>query len=519
MFKSLRWVMSLLGAIGVAAAMAVAAQGYYFIQKLDASASKVYAGKDVVADILPPPMYLIETRLVLSLMLDGSMSAADGKKRFDELTTEYDQRVEFWKKNPPFGLEAKLLGEQHRAAQAFLAAARSQVVEPFAAGKADVARTNLPTVHALYQQHRAGVDATVVDANAFAASSMQEFDAMHAFSVTAMVVTALVAAAVVFVVYRLVLASIQKPVRGSTQAAKLIAAGDLATHVALDPGRTDSLGALQEALQTMREGLNSTVSSVRLVADNVSNASAEIAQGNHDLSARTESQASALEETAASMEELTSVVNQNAQAAQQAERLAQQAAEVAERGGAAVGQVVETMKGINDSSREIAGIVSVIEAIAFQTNILALNAAVEAARAGEQGRGFAVVASEVRSLAGRSAVAAKEIKALIDASVDRVSHGSTLADQAGATMDEMLRSTQQVSTLLTEISAASREQSSGISQIGEAVSQMDQVTQQNAALVEEIAAAASSLKVQAAELVRQMSQFTVEGGHEVPRLS
>jgi methyl-accepting chemotaxis protein len=177
------------------------------------------------------------------------------------------------------------------------------------------------------------------------------------------------------------------------------------------------------------------------------------------------------------------------------------------------------MKGINDSSREIAGIVSVIEAIAFQTNILALNAAVEAARAGEQGRGFAVVASEVRSLAGRSAVAAKEIKALIDASVDRVSHGSTLADQAGATMDEMLRSTQQVSTLLTEISAASREQSSGISQIGEAVSQMDQVTQQNAALVEEIAAAASSLKVQAAELVRQMSQFTVEGGHEAPRLS
>ncbi|CAM8653019.1 Methyl-accepting chemotaxis protein (MCP) signalling domain containing protein [Comamonadaceae bacterium] len=177
------------------------------------------------------------------------------------------------------------------------------------------------------------------------------------------------------------------------------------------------------------------------------------------------------------------------------------------------------MKGINDSSREIAGIVSVIEAIAFQTNILALNAAVEAARAGEQGRGFAVVASEVRSLAGRSAVAAKEIKALIDASVDRVSHGSTLADQAGATMDEMLRSTQQVSTLLTEISAASRAQSSGISQIGEAVSQMDQVTQQNAALVEEIAAAASSLKVQAAELVRQMSQFTVEGGQEASRLS
>ncbi len=339
--------------------------------------------------------------------------------------------MDYWTKNPPFGLESKLLGAQHTAAQAFMAAARSQIVEPVLAGQADAAKANMATVHALYLQHRAGVDMTVAEGNALEVAVMKEFDDTHAFSVTAMLITALVAAAVVFVVYRTVLNSIQKPVHASTQAAKLIAAGDLATHTTMDEGRNDSLGVLQEALQTMRTGLNQTVSSVREVAESVSTASAEIAQGNHDLSARTESQASALEQTAASMEQLTAVVNQNAESAREANVLAKQAADVAQRGGEAVAQVVDTMKGINDSSRQIAGIVSVIEGIAFQTNILALNAAVEAARAGEQGRGFAVVASEVRSLAGRSAEAAKEIKALIDASVERVAHGSSLADNAG----------------------------------------------------------------------------------------
>lgn len=510
MFKSLRWVMALLGSIGVIAALAVAAQGYLFIQKLDSSANKVYAAKDVVADVLPPPMYLIEMRLVLSMMLEGSLSPADGQKRFDELAAEYSQRVNYWKNNPPYGLEAKLLGDQHSAANSFISTARSQIVQPLIAGQAELARKNLGAVHVMYLKHRTGVDATVVEGNAFAEATMKEFEDTRSSSNKLMIMTALLAAAAVFAIYLAVLASIQKPVRASTRAAALIAAGDLETQTVMDEGRTDSLGVLQESLQTMRVNLNQTVSSVLDAAESISNASSEIAQGNTDLSIRTENQANALQQTASSMEELTSVVNHNAESAMQADLLAQQAADVARRGGSAVSKVVETMRGINESSSQIAGIVNVIESIAFQTNILALNAAVEAARAGEQGRGFAVVASEVRLLAGRSADAAREIKALIDSSVERVTQGCTLADNAGATMTDMLEATQRVSSILAEISTASREQSAGISQVSNSVSQMDQATQQNAALVEEIAAAASSLKVQASELVRQMARFTVD---------
>jgi len=226
-----------------------------------------------------------------------------------------------------------------------------------------------------------------------------------------------------------------------------------------------------------------------------------------DLSARTESQASSLEETAASMEELGAQVNQNADNARQANQMAQNASSVASQGGEVVGQVVETMKGINESSRKIADIISVIDGIAFQTNILALNAAVEAARAGEQGRGFAVVASEVRSLAGRSAEAAREIKALIDASVGRVEHGSILVDKAGTTMAEVVQSIRRVTDIVGEISSASSEQAAGVAQVGEAVAQMDQVTQQNAALVEQMAASASSLKSQASDMVDAVAVF------------
>jgi methyl-accepting chemotaxis protein len=291
--------------------------------------------------------------------------------------------------------------------------------------------------------------------------------------------------------------------------ASKVAQGDLSSPI--NPNTQDEIGTLLHSLRDMQSSLAQVVSRVRQGSESVSTASAEIAQGNQDLSSRTESQASALQETAASMEELSSTVRQNADNARQANQLAQSASTVAVKGGEVVAQVVDTMKGINDSARRIHDIISVIDGIAFQTNILALNAAVEAARAGEQGRGFAVVASEVRSLAGRSAEAAKEIKNLITDSVQRVEQGSAQVDQAGATMQEVVASIKRVTDIMGEISAASSEQSQGVAQVSEAVTNMDQTTQQNAALVEQMAAAASSLKSQSHELVQSVAVFKLAG--------
>lgn len=314
-----------------------------------------------------------------------------------------------------------------------------------------------------------------------------------------------------------IIRSITRPLMQAVSVADRVASGDLSGHITVQS--QDEMGHLLETLQRMQHSLAQTVTAVRSNAQGVASASTEIAAGNHDLSGRTEEQASALQQTAASMEQLGSTVKQNADNARQANQLALSASTVATQGGEVVAEVVKTMKGIDDSSHKIADIISVIDGIAFQTNILALNAAVEAARAGEQGRGFAVVASEVRSLAGRSAEAAKEIKRLITDSVERVEQGSQLVGKAGATMTEVVTAIRRVTDIMGEISAASSEQSQDMGQIGEAVAQMDQTTQRNAALVEEMAAAASSLSSQSQALVEAVAVFKLSDEEVVRTIS
>ncbi len=321
--------------------------------------------------------------------------------------------------------------------------------------------------------------------------------------------TLLIGLGMALLISRRLLAQLGGEPREAAAVARAVAEGDLSTTIRVREGDHDSMMA---CLAAMQRSLVKAVSAVRHGSENVAISSAQIAQGNQDLSGRTEHQASSLQQTAATMHELGTTVRNNADSAKQANQLALGASGVAAEGGEVVGQVVATMKDIHESSRKIADIIAVIDGIAFQTNILALNAAVEAARAGEQGRGFAVVAGEVRSLAQRSAEAAKEIKGLIGTSVERVERGTALVDRAGQTMEEIVTSIRRVSDIVAEISSASIEQSSGVEQVGQAVTQMDQATQQNAALVEQSAAAAESLKQQAQQLVQAVAVFKLAHG-------
>ncbi|WP_422843345.1 methyl-accepting chemotaxis protein [Acidovorax sp. M2(2025)] len=419
-------------------------------------------------------------------------------------------------------LESLALSESDKAQMTKIAAARKTMID--LRGEARKLKTGgqqEQAVALIAQKYNPAVAAYLGTLREFVQQQQQNAAATQAAMASERMLTVKIAAVAVGLLLLAIIVgayylinSIQRPLEQANGLAERIAGGDLSQSERVT--RSDEFGDLLRSLYAMSDALGRMVHQVRQSTDSIAIASAEIATGNQDLSARTEQTSSNLQQTAAAMEQFTSTIQQSAGSAQQASSLAASATGVARRGGEVVTQVVSTMEDINHSSKKIADIIGVIDGIAFQTNILALNAAVEAARAGEQGRGFAVVASEVRSLAQRSAEAAKEIKQLINASVERVEAGSRLVSDAGATMTDIVQSVQRVTDMIGEITAASSEQSAGVAQVNQAIGNLDQMTQQNAALVEESAAAAQSLREQADHLAREVSRFKVNAASYGP---
>lgn len=499
-----------LGLVGILAAVAVGGSSHVTKLHMLDQAREVFVAKDVVADILPPPMYLIEMRLLLSQAVEGSVPAAELMPVFEKLSQDYQARVAHWTDRPPHGLEQHLLGEQHAQGLAFIQKARERVIEPVIRGELDQAEQALPEVHQQYLLHRAGVDKTVTEGNRFAESAAARLESQTVASAWWALGIVLAALAVLGMFSRVILQSVYRAVQTCTAVAREIAAGNLNRQHNASVVRPDVIGDLQAAQEDMRVRLQSLILQVRQGAEGVVTASAQISVGNRDLRQRTESQASSLEESAAAMDELTQTVQQNLELAEGAREAAVAAARDVQLGGAAVDGLVGAMGRVDQSSRQIADILKVIDSIAFQTNILALNAAVEAARAGESGRGFAVVATEVRNLAGRSRDAAREIRDLIEHSQVMVRDSNEQVKAAQARIGTVVGSVNRLRDDMLQIGTASREQSVGIVQVGTAISQLDQATQQNAALVEQTDSASSSLADQARVLLESVSRFRLQ---------
>ncbi|WMD21509.1 methyl-accepting chemotaxis protein [Achromobacter seleniivolatilans] len=463
---------------------------------------------------------LLRARLVLlaaqSALLEGkSIDSMASMQRLDGYTKKASDLIDVARKLPEASEVGKPLFDSALAAyDVYARDAIAPMVAAIRAGNAqEASRLNVERVTPLGIAFTQADQKYVDYANEVGQRVAREASTRINGAIVFLICLLVVVAVLVVSLYAIFARSVFRPLHEAGRLFDRIAGGDLSNRI--EQRGNNEIGILYAAVKRMQESLARTVSAVRLGVEEIHTGSREIAAGNIDLSSRTEQQAASLEETAASMDELSSTVKNNADSSRSAAQLATVASEVATRGGQAVGDVVGTMRGIADSSKRIADIVGVIDGIAFQTNILALNAAVEAARAGEQGKGFAVVASEVRALAQRSGQAAKEIKGLIDDSVQKVSIGSDQVEAAGATMQEIVVSVRRVTDIINEISSASEEQSQGIQQVNQAVSQMDSVTQQNAALVEEAAASAASLETQAQRLREAVAVFKLQTGQVI----
>lgn len=472
------------------------------------SYTRIISNKDLVADILPPPEFVLEAYLtgVQIAVAKDSETLERLVNHFGKLRTEFEERHNFWKGvQLEEAIKTTFMEASYTAGIAFFQVVTDELIPAKRAG--DQARTDqaLSKANQHFDAHRNFIDQTVVLANQQAQRIETEVGGNLALAGSITVGLVLLTFGLAAIAAWRINLSITKPIDQSIEVVECMASGNLASGITVSGH--DEFTQLLTALQEMQSGIAKIVRSIRQSATEVSASSAEIAQANADLSSRTEQQAASLEEVAATMEEIDSAVQQHAQGVQKAHELARQSVEVAAKGGEAVDKVVATMKEINTSSNRIADITSVIEGISFQTNILALNAAIEAARAGEHGRGFSVVAAEVRTLAIRAADAAREIEGLIDTIVLQVAQGSAQVDGAGATMSEVEGSIRQLASIMNSLSTANAEQSSGVSLVDGSIMQIDRATQENAGLVEEMAASAEVLRRQSAGLVDLVAKF------------
>jgi len=496
-------------AIGIGIAVAISAYSITKIRIGGATYDRIVQTKDLVADILPPPLYIIEAYLEATRAAHFETSVEDVKKRMAELRKDYDTRRAYWQaSNLDADIRNKLTEASHAHVEKFWTVFDNKLMPVIERKDAAAAKAAYAELTKIYDQHRAIIDQTVTAANALTEKVEAEsasLSRMAIWSVAAVdaALFLLLIVGIVAIIRRLV-----SPIGVLGEGLANLASGNLTARITQK--MPPEYKQLQDNLNSAIDKLNDVIGSVKRSARDVTSASAEISTSTSDLSQRTEEQAATLEQTSASMEEISSIVKSNADNARRAADSAKTTQDVANRGGDVVAKAVTAMARIEDSSRKIADIIGVIDEIARQTNLLALNAAVEAARAGEAGRGFAVVASEVRSLAQRSSQAAKDIKDLITNSSGEVKDGVDLVNRAGTSLTEIVASIQQVATIVADIANASSEQASGIEQINKALTQMDEATQQNSALVEENAATAKTLEDQARSMDRQVDFFNIE---------